>query len=247
MKLYGLIGYPLEHSASPDLFRKMAERENLQDAEYRLFPIKEINELPRLVAETPDLAGFNVTSPYKRTILPYLTRIEDIAATIGSVNTVKVVRENGRTELNGYNTDYIGMAERMLDTLPYLPQRALVLGTGGAAEAVSYALSLLLISAETVSRTPGKGTFTYDELTKDLIHENLLVVNATPLGMYPDIAGCPDFPFELLTPYHILYDLIYNPEETEFLRQGRLHGAKTYNGLDILRHQAEASYKIWGL
>lgn len=247
MKLFGLIGYPLEHSASPDLFRKMTERENLRDAEYRLFPIKEITELPRLVAENPDLSGFNVTSPYKQAILPYLTSTDDAAVTIDAVNTVKVVRKNGRTELHGYNTDYIGVAESMLDTLPYLPQRALVLGTGGASEAVSYALSLLLISAETVSRTSGKGTFTYKELTKNVIHENLLVVNATPLGMYPAIAGCPDFPFELLTPNHILFDLIYNPEETEFLRQGRLHGAKTYNGLDILRHQAEASYKIWGL
>ena len=112
---------------------------------------------------------------------------------------------------------------------------------------MTHALSLLLISAETVSRTSGKGTFTYDELTEDVIHKNLLVVNATPLGMYPDTAGCPDFPFELLTPNHLLFDLIYNPEETEFLRRGRLHGARTWNGMDILHRQAEASYKIWGL
>ena len=247
MKRFGLIGYPLEHSASPDLFRKMTERENLRDAEYRLFPIKEITELPRLVAETPDLSGFNVTSPYKKAILPYLTRTDTAAATIGAVNTVKVVRENGRTELHGYNTDYIGFAESLIEVLPHTPRHALIMGTGGASRAVTYALTMLHTTIATVSRTPGKGTFTYHELTEEIIRKHPLVVNATPLGMSPDTAGCPDFPFELLTPNHFLFDLIYNPEETEFLRQGRLHGAGTCNGLAMLRLQAEASYKIWGL
>ena len=247
MKLFGLIGYPLEHSASPDLFKKMTVRENLKDAEYRLFPLKEITDLPRLVADNPDLAGFNVTSPYKQAILPYLTRTDIAADTIGAVNTVKVMRENGEAELHGYNTDYIGFAESLLEVLPHTPRRALILGTGGASRAARYALTGMRCSVTTVSRTPAKGDRTYSELTAELVRNHLLVINATPLGMSPNLDRCPDFPFELLTGKHFLFDLIYNPEETEFLRQGRLHGARTCNGLAMLRHQAEASYKIWGL
>ena len=247
MKLYGLIGYPLEHSASPDFFHKKFERENIQDADYQLFPIKKITELPRLVAEHPDLTGFNVTAPYKQSVLPYLTRADNAASTIGAVNTVKVLRENGATALYGYNTDYIGFAESVMEVLPRTPRRALVLGTGGAARAVVYALTMLHVTVATVSRTAGKGTLTYKELTGEVVRDHPLVVNATPLGMYPDTDSCPDFPYGMLTSRHFLFDLIYNPEETVFLRQGRLHGAGTCNGLAMLRHQAEASYKIWGL
>ena len=243
MELYGLIGYPLEHSASPELFKE----KGIINADYRLFPLKEITELPRLVEEYPDLAGFNITSPYKQAIFPYLTRTDNAAATIGAVNTVKVVRENGRTELHGYNTDYIGFAESLMEVLPRTPRHALILGTGGAARAVTYALTGLHATVATVSRTPGKGTLTYNQLSEEVIRNHPLIVNATPLGMHPDTAGCPAFPFEGLTSQHFLYDLIYNPKETEFLRQGRLRGADTCNGMAMLRYQAEASYKIWGL
>lgn len=245
MKLYGLIGYPLEHSASPDFFRRKFEEEAIHDADYRLFPLPEICELPRLVADHPDMAGFNVTSPFKQAILPYLTRTDNAAATIGAVNTVKVVRENGRTALNGYNTDYIGFTESLMETMPNTPRRALVLGTGGGAKAVRYALSTLHTTVATVSRTREKGTFIYPELTKEIIQAHPLIVNATPLGMHPDTVGCPDFPFEWLTVRHFLYDLIYNPEETEFLRRGRLHGATTCNGLAMLHYQAEAAWNVW--
>ena len=245
MELYGLIGYPLEHSASPDFFRRKFDEEGIHNADYRLFPIKEINELPRLVAEHPDLAGFNVTSPHKQAILPYLTRTDNAAATIGAVNTVKVVRGNGCTELHGYNTDYIGFAESLLEALPRTPKRALVLGSGGGARAVTYALTGLHTVVTTVSRTLGRGAFTYRDLTAEVVKENLLVVNATPLGMHPAPDGCPDFPFEWLTPKHFLFDLIYNPGETEFLRRGRLRGAGTCNGLSMLHHQADATWAVW--
>lgn len=247
MKLFGLIGYPLEHSSSPILFKNKCERENIPDAEYRLFPLKEITELPRLVADFPNLTGFNVTSPYKQAILPYLTRNDIAASTIGAVNTVNVVQEHGRTSLHGYNTDYIGFAESLMEVLPRMPRRALILGTGGAARAVRYALTGMHCSVTTVSRTNGKGDLTYSELTAEIVSSHLLVVNATPLGMFPDTERCPDFPYGLLTHNHFLFDLIYNPEETEFLRQGRLHGTGTCNGLAMLHHQAEATYKIWGL
>ena len=247
MKLFGLIGYPLEHSASPDFFQKKIEKEGIQDAGYRLFPLKDISELPRLVTDIPDLAGLNVTSPFKRAVLPYLTRTDPAAATIGAVNTVKVVRENGETALYGYNTDYIGFAESLMEVLPNTPRHALILGTGGAARAIRYALTGMRCSVATVSRSPEKGDLTYGELTEAVVRNHPLVVNATPLGMFPDIDTCPDFPYELLTGNHFLFDLIYNPEETVFLRQGRLRGSGTCNGLAMVHHQAEASYKIWGL
>lgn len=247
MKLFGLIGYPLEHSASPDFFQKKIEKEGIQDAGYRLFPLKDITELPRLVADIPDLAGFNVTSPFKQAILPYLTRTDLAAATIGAVNTVNVVRDNGKTALHGYNTDYIGFAESLLEVMPRTPRRALILGTGGASHAVAYALTMLHVTVKTVSRSHGKGSLTYNELTPELVRKHPLIVNATPLGMVPNTGLCPDFPYGLITGQHFLFDLIYNPEETEFLKRGRLQGARTCNGMSMLRNQAEASYKIWGL
>jgi len=245
MKLYGLIGYPLEHSASPDFFKKKFEKENIHNTDYKLFPLKEITELPRLVAENPDLAGFNVTSPYKQAILPLLTRTNIAATTIGAVNTVKVVREDGAIILHGYNTDYIGFAESLMEVLPHTPRRALILGAGGAARAVRYALSLMHCTATIVSRTTGKGDITYEDLTAEIVSNHPLVVNATPLGMFPATDSCPDFPYELLTGKHFLFDLIYNPGETEFLRRGRLRGARTGNGLSMLHHQAEASWNVW--
>ena len=245
MKLYGLIGYPLEHSASPDFFRRKFEKEGITDAGYRLFPLKKINELPRLVAEYPDLVGFNVTSPYKQAVLSYLTCTDNAAATIGAVNTVKVVHGNGCTKLHGYNTDYIGFTESLLEVLPRPPKRALVLGTGGGARAVTYALTGLHITVKTVSRTMGRGALTYRDLTAEVVKENLLIVNATPLGMHPAPDNCPDFPFEWLTGQHFLFDLIYNPVETEFLRRGRLRGASTCNGLAMLHYQADASWAVW--
>lgn len=245
MKLYGLIGYPLEHSASPDFFRRKFEEEGIQDAEYRLFPLQKISELPRLVAEHPDLAGFNVTSPHKQSVLPYLTRIDNAAAAIGAVNTVKVMRGSEHTELYGYNTDYIGFAESLLEVLPRIPKRALVLGTGGGARAVTYALTGMHTAVTSVSRTPGRGALTYRDLTAEKVKENLLIVNTTPLGMHPATDGCPDFPFKWLTGRHFLYDLIYNPMETEFLKQGRLQGAGTCNGMAMLRYQAEAAWAVW--
>lgn len=245
MKLYGLIGYPLEHSSSPDFFHRKFEKEGIHDADYCLFPIKEITELPRLVAEHPDLSGFNVTSPYKQAILPYLTRTDNAADTIGAVNTVRVVRENGQTELHGYNTDYIGFAESLMERLPRTPKRALVLGTGGGARAVAYALTGLHTEVTFVSRTQGRNALTYRDLTAEIVEDNQLIVNATPLGMHPAPDGCPDFPYEWLTNRHFLYDLIYNPVETEFLRRGRVRGADTCNGLSMLYLQAEAAWSLW--
>lgn len=245
MKTYGLVGYPLAHSASPRLFQQKFETENITGVEYRLFPLEKITEIPRFVNENADLAGFNVTSPYKEEILPYLTRIDEAAASIGAVNTVKVIRDNGTPHLLGFNTDYIGFAESLMELTARMPKRALVLGTGGAAKAAIYALSMLRIPSMLVSRNKEKAPLTYSQLTRDLILKHLLIVNATPVGMFPDNEEFPDIPYEFITPKHILFDMIYNPEMTAFLEKGRQRGAEICNGAMMLQHQAEASWNVW--
>ena len=269
MKHYGLIGHPLGHSFSKDYFTENFCREGL-DCEYINIDLPSLRETRRVhrpkggnstelrgVTKQPEgsstegrksnlhrLSGFNVTIPYKEAIIPYLDELDPIAAEVGAVNTVKVL-EDGR--LVGYNTDVIGFNSSLLTShsSPPTPHSSLVLGTGGASKAVQYVLRKNNIPFQVVSRFAEHGDLTYQELTTEIIQSHLLIINATPVGMAPNIEEAPKIPYKAITSQHTLFDLIYNPEETLFLRRGREHGATTINGLTMLYAQAEASWEIW--
>lgn len=240
---YGLIGHPLSHSFSKAYFTEKFEREGL-DCEYLNIDLPSLRgtELRDVTKQSNlhHLTGFNVTSPYKETIIPYLDELDPIAVEVGAVNTVKVLPD-GR--LIGFNTDVIGFAETVFGA--ELQKTALILGTGGASKAVQYTLRQLGIHYSIVSRSIGKGDYQYEELTPEIIQSHLLIVNATPVGMAPNINEAPNLPYDAITPQHTLIDLIYNPDETLFLRKGKEHDAITINGLTMLHAQAEASWDIW--
>jgi len=236
MRHYGIIGKPLEHSWSAQWFTEKFRHEGI-DADYNAFETEADTILPPV-----PLDGFNVTSPYKEAVIPLLDELDPVAAEIGAVNTV--VCRNGQRK--GYNTDWQGFTAAIMPLLPSLNKdmRALVLGTGGAAKAIIYALQHLGIAVTTVSRDPQKG-ISYPALTKETIAEHLLIVQCTPLGMLPHTDTKPDIPYDGISAHHLLYDCIYNPEETLFLREGRIRGAVTLNGLSMLTSQAEAAWRLW--
>jgi shikimate dehydrogenase len=245
MRTFGLIGRTLSHSFSQTYFSQKFDRLHISDCRYELFELAEANELPQLVANHPDLAGLNVTIPYKEQIWPYLTRVAPSAALVGAVNVIEFLPDGS---LVGHNTDYVGFRESLRKFYPAaaMPeQRALILGTGGAAKAVAVALRELGIAYWLVSRDPRSAQLTYAELTPDIIGAHPLIINTTPLGTYPAVQECPPLPYEALTPAHYLFDLIYNPRETLFLERGRLAGAHTKNGFEMLELQAEAAWAIW--
>ena len=245
MKRFGLIGHPLGHSFSQAYFTEKFQRENT-DACYENFDLEDISEIRQLLDQHPDLKGFNVTIPYKEAIISYLDEIDKTGEEAGAVNTVKVLPDR---HLKGYNTDIIGIEVSLFGTetpnSSLRVEHALILGTVGASKAVQYVLKKHHIPFHLVSRDPDKGHFTYETLSQKDIKEHLLIINATPVGMAPIIAEAPVIPYEALTPQHVLFDLIYNPEETLFLKRGKEHGAQTINGLTMLHAQAEASWKIW--
>lgn len=242
MKCFGLIGHPLGHSFSASYFAEKFASEGI-DARYDNYDLAGIEEVETLRR----LSGFNVTIPYKQAVIPYLDGMSDEARAIGAVNTIRV--ENGR--FYGYNTDVIGFRESLRDWLAEdnaSIRSALVLGTGGASKAVCYALTQLGIAWQLVSRTPKEGCLTYKDLRKETALASIdLVVNCTPLGTFPNVDTSPDLPYESLNPAIRLYDLVYNPEETLFLRRGREQGCPVKNGLEMLHRQAEAAWKIWTL
>lgn len=246
MDLYGLLGYPLGHSFSASFFNEKFRREGI-DAEYRNFELPEIGELMELLAELTELRGLNVTIPYKQQILPYLTDLSPQARQIGAVNTVRLVHDSdgNLTELKGFNTDAPAFARTLAPLLPDEAVSALVLGTGGASKAVGAALSWLGIEHRFVSRTPAPGQLAYNQLSAEIMAANHLIVNTTPLGMHPKTDTCPPIPYELLTPAHICYDLVYNPEETLFLKNAAARGATIRNGLSMLHLQALLAWQIW--
>lgn len=246
MRLFGLIGYPLTHSFSADFFKKKFTIDNINDAEYRLFPLNSISELPEFLSHTPDLHGFNITIPHKVAIRPYLNFVSKVAKEVGAVNCVKIERDATGIKLFGFNTDVHGFRESLFPLLKPNHYSALILGTGGGAKAVGYSLLELGISYTMVTRKRGDKTcMHYSELTKDIINDNLLIINTSPVGMYPDIETTPDIPYEFIGRNHLLFDLIYNPAETIFLKKGREAGALTKNGLQMLELQAEKSWEIW--
>lgn len=233
MRHYGIIGFPLEHSYSARYFTGKFARESI-DADYQLFPIRCIGSVRTMLQQ---LDGFNVTLPYKQSVMPYLDGIDEVAQAIGAVNVVR-----GR---KGYNTDWIGFVRSLQPLLLPSDTKALVLGTGGVSRAVQYGLRTLGIRYTMVSRHPQADMIGYADLTPQVLDDHTVIVNCTPLGMYPDIDACPAIRYEWLGAKHLLYDCVYNPEQTEFLRQGRRQGARTKNGLEMLHLQADAAWEIW--
>ena len=238
MRHYGIIGYPLHHSFSAKFFSEKFEREGIE-AEYSLYPIGMEDLRLKIEDLFHGLDGMNVTMPYKQTIIPYLDRLDETAEAVGAVNVVH--------KRVGYNTDCIGFMESIKPLLRAFDRKALVLGTGGASKAVCYGLKQLGIAPTLVSRTPKDGMIGYSDLTEGLMAEHTIIVNCTPLGMVPDTESYPPIPYELISAQHLLFDCIYNPEETVFLRKGRAQGAKTQNGIEMLYGQAKAAWKIWNI
>jgi shikimate dehydrogenase len=246
MKLYGLIGYPLSHSFSKNYFEEKFTREHLSDYRYENFPLQSLEELTRLIKDTPELQGFNVTIPYKEKVLPCLDRIDENSFEIGAVNTVKIDRQQRKPFLKGYNTDSYGFYTSLIPFLNKNVTDALILGTGGAAKAVASVLKKMGISCLFVSRHPMRSDhISYADLCGPVLYHAQLIVNTTPVGMVPDTDACPDIPYEFITGKHLLYDLIYNPEETKFLARGKQWGARVVNGLAMLSLQAEKAWDIW--
>ena len=248
MDTYGLIGFPLKHSFSAKFFAEKFHREEI-NAEYLNFEIEDIHEIRRVILFHQHLKGLNVTIPYKEKVLPFLHDISPEAKKIGAVNTIRVDRKPGDMyfyRLTGYNTDYIGFRDSLLPLLnPAIHRKALILGTGGASKAVAQALQDLHISWQYVSRTPGENRLTYDLLTPEVMSTHQLIVNASPVGTFPHSDVCPDIPYQLLTADHLLYDLVYTPEETLFLKKGKAQGTVTKNGREMLEIQAAAAWEIW--
>lgn len=245
-KVYGLIGRVLGHSFSVDYFNRKFSSENI-DAQYRNFEIPEIDDFPSVIATTPRLCGLNVTIPYKEQVIPYLDSLDDDAARIGAVNVIKVLRgtDGNISGLKGYNSDIIGFTRSIEPLLKPHHKKALVLGTGGASKAVSLGLRKLGLEPTLVSRTSREGVITYADLTPEVMSSHTVIINCTPLGMYPNVNECPDIPYNLLTDRHLCYDLLYNPDVTLFMKKSAAQGAETKNGLEMLLLQAFASWEIW--
>lgn len=243
MKRYGLIGHPLKHSQSRFYFNEKFEYKGL-DCLYQHFDIKSLDELHDIMAKYPDLCGFNVTIPYKESIIPLLDETDPVAKEVGAVNVVTLT--NGK--LKGYNSDIYGF-EQLLEraTKDRETSHALILGTGGASKAVQYVLRQKGIPYSTVSRDTAKGDFTYDTLTDEDLRANPLIINTTPLGMFPQVDNFPDLHYQGLTKNHTLIDLIYNPRETAFMELGRTWGAKVYNGLQMFEEQAKKTWELFNI
>lgn len=242
--LYGLIGHPLTHSFSQRYFTEKFAQLGIP-ARYENFPIGKIELLPQLIAAHPDLRGLNVTIPYKEQVLPFLHTLDATAAAVGAVNTIRIDGDR----MLGYNTDVYGFRQSIKPFLTSAHERALILGSGGASKAVYYALKEIGIDCFFVSRDknklPGKNVLGWEELNEYVMQAFKLIVNTTPLGMFPDVEEAPALPYSALTPEHLLYDLIYNPAETQFMKRGKAAGATAMNGLDMLRLQAEQAWQIW--
>lgn len=245
MNKYGLVGYPLKHSFSQRFFNEKFAKEGL-DAEYLNFEIPDIVLFSDIIKSNLHLKGLNVTIPYKEQVIPYLDELDGEAEKIGAVNVIKIEQTAGAVRLIGYNSDIIGFQNSISPLIDSkIHKKALILGTGGASKAVVRGLSNLGIESTYVSRTSRVGGFTYKELNKDILEEYTVIVNTSPLGTFPDVDDAPDIPYDYLTENHLLYDLVYNPAETKFLRLGKEHNARVKNGAEMLELQALAAWEIW--
>lgn len=244
MEKYGLIGYPLQHSFSINYFNQKFIDEKI-DAVYENFEIPTIDLLPEILDSNPNLRGLNVTIPYKQKVIPFLDSISPEARAIGAVNVIKVTREGNKCTLKGYNSDVIGFTKSIEPMLDQSHTKALILGTGGASKAINYGLKSLGIDSVFVSRYQRPGTIQYDDISPEIVKEYNVIVNCTPCGMYPNTEECPKLPYEAMNSHTILYDLIYNPDITLFMKKGAEYGANTKNGLEMLLLQAFASWDFW--
>lgn len=243
IKAYGLIGYPLTHSFSKKYFLNKFKRFNITDSSYELYEIKNLEHFDQKVMNIANLKGLNVTIPHKETIIPFLTKMSPVAQRIGAVNTLKI---NNKAEIMGYNSDYHGFKSTLLKFIPHTNIQALILGTGGASKAVGAVLEDLNMTFQFVSRSAKKPNYlTYQQITPSIIQKHQLIINTTPLGMFPHITSFPVLPYTHIGSEHYLYDLIYNPENTLFMQKGLQNGASVINGLPMLKAQAEKSWQIW--
>ncbi|MBF8149459.1 shikimate dehydrogenase [Winogradskyella sp. F6397] len=239
---FGLVGKDISYSFSRGYFKTKFETENSQNT-YVNFDLQSIDELLVIIKNTSNLKGLNVTIPYKEQVIPLLDKLDKKAEEIGAVNTIRFAKNN---QLIGYNTDFYGFKNSIQPHLKSHHKKALILGTGGASKAIAYALKNLEIQYDFVSRSQKKNvTYLYSDLTNAIISDYTIIINCTPIGTYPNIDQCPDIPYDAISESHILYDLIYNPDQTKFLKQGYQNGATTINGLEMLRLQAEKSWEIW--
>ena len=241
-KTFGLVGRNISYSFSAGYFKKKFEKLGLDNHTYRNFDIDDIDELPYLIKNTRNLAGLNVTIPYKEEVLPLLSKLSKNAKVIGAVNTIVLTKKG---KLKGYNTDYFGFKKSLQPLLKKRHKKALILGTGGAAKAVAFALRKLKIEYDFVSRSGNEEYFSYTDLNSKIFSKYLIFINTTPTGTFPNVEECPQLDYALFTKKHIAYDLVYNPEETRFLREAKARGAKTINGYKMLVYQAERAWKIW--
>ena len=245
MEKYGLIGYTLGHSISISYFNQKFQDEGI-DAVYENFEIPTIDTLPEILDSNPNLRGLNVTIPYKEKVIPFLDTVSPEARAIGAVNVIRITHDGNKIKLKGFNSDVIGFTqsiEPMLDKKWH--KKALILGTGGASKAIDYGLRNLGLETVFVSRYERPGTIQYASITPDVVQEYNVIINCTPIGMYPKTEECPPLPYEAMDQHTILYDLIYNPDETLFMKLGAEHGAQTKNGLEMLLLQAFASWEFW--
>jgi shikimate dehydrogenase len=245
MRKYGLIGYPLGHSFSKQYFADKFKRESITDSAYENYPLKKIGLLTDLIAGDSDISGLNVTIPFKSEVIKCIDWLDEEAAAVGAVNVIKISRKDHIIELKGFNTDIYGFRESIVPLVGRTIKNALLLGTGGSSKAVAYVLSSIGIKVTIVSRNSGPGCITYKELSDEILDKNQLIINSTPLGMFPDLTGMPALNYHHLTDNHILYDLVYNPEMTSFLKAGKERGCKIYGGLRMLHLQAEKAWNIW--
>ena len=245
MKKYGLLGYPLTHSFSKKYFSEKFENENI-DSAYDNFEIDSISKFPEIIQNNPELVGLNVTIPYKEQVIPFLHELNDSAQKIGAVNTIKIQRMGTEIKLRGFNTDTYGFENSLQALLKPEHKKALILGTGGASKALKYVLEKLGIEYISASIEELKeNEIRYEDINEQMMQERLVIINATPLGTYPKVDTFPNIPYEYITEKHLLFDLVYNPEETQFLARGKAKGARTKNGYEMLLLQAKKSYEIW--
>lgn len=241
-KRFGLLGRNISYSFSKGHFTKKFDKKKYEGYTYENFDIQEINVLPEIIKNTAHLKGLNVTIPYKEEVIPFLDKLSKKAKKIGAVNTIKVSKKG---KLKGYNTDYFGFLKSLKPLLQSHHKKALILGTGGASKGVAFALEELGIEYTFVSRKASENAIDYSQINAEIFQEYQIIINSTPIGTSPNIEACPYIPYEFFSEQHIAYDLIYNPAETQFLKNAAAHGAQIKNGLDMLVFQAEKAWEIW--
>ncbi len=245
MRKYGLIGYPLGHSFSKSFFTEKFRKEKIKDVVYLNFPLEKIEDFKALCSSDPEIRGFNVTIPYKESIIKHLDALSEGAREVQAVNTICYCKKTKQSALIGHNTDVDGFRKSLEESIKEKPKQAIILGTGGSSKAVSFVLRDMDVKIIRVSSSMKEGSISYGELSKEIIEGSQLIVNTTPLGMFPNIDDSPDIPYEYLNNRHLLFDLVYNPKDTLFMKKGKEQGAQVVNGYQMLVYQAEASWAIW--